>query len=99
MRYEDLPRDEKTGEIQFEKLEFPIVYPLLTPLKLSGVEAAEIEIREPTVTNLADARKVSDGIGSTVRMLCSVADVSEDEARGMGTRDFKRLSGVLESFL
>lgn len=99
MRYEDLPRDEKTKGIEFEKLEFPIVYPLLTPLKISGIEAAEIEIREPTVTNLADARKVRDGIGSTVRLLCSVADLSEDEARALGTRDFKRLSEVLESFL
>lgn len=99
MNYEDLPRDEKTGAILIEKAEFPVVYPFLTPVEIAGVERAEIELGEPTVADLKAARTAKDSIDSTVRLLCCVSDMTEDEAQKLATRDFKRISDTLAPFL
>lgn len=99
MLYEDLPRHEKTRAILIEKAEFPIVYPFLTPAKIGGVERTEIELTEPTVADLKTARTAKDSIDSTVRLLCCVSDMTEDEAQKLATRDFKRISDTLAPFL
>lgn len=99
MKYEDLPRDEKTKEIQAEKVEFPVLYPLLTPIDVAGVKTSGIEIREPTVADLKAARTVTDNVERSVRMLCCVSVLAEDDAESLGTRDFNRVSEVLGAFL
>ena len=102
MRYEDLPRDEKSEEILIERVEFPIEYRLLTPLQVAGSEVSEIGLKEPTVSDLQLSRSVKgDGIPQTLRIISLLADptLAEDDVKRMATRDFNRISEVLGSFL
>lgn len=99
MKYEDLPRDPETKDILVEGVRFPIRYTLLTPIEAAGVETSEIDIEEPTVADLKLARKADDNVDRSVRLLCCVSPLAEDDAQAMGTRDFNRLSEVLGSFL
>lgn len=99
MRYEDLPRDPKTGEVLPFEAVFPIEYQLATPLQANGRELASLSLREPTVLDLEATSKESDNIAKTTRLLSSVAELALDDVRRLGTRDYSRLSELLAAFL
>ena len=98
MEYKDIPKDED-GNIQIEKLEFPIRYPLLAPIRTDGSELKEISLREPTLRDIEVSQKEKSGLPTASRMLTLIADLSPEQVRSMGSRDFARISEVLTSFL
>ncbi len=98
MNYEDLPRDEESKAILIEEVQFPIRFPLLSPLK--GAErTGDLEMREPTVLDLELSNKESGDIGRTIKLLSNLLELSPDEVRALGTRDFARLSNTVSAFL
>lgn len=99
MRYEDLPRDTKTGEVLPFEAAFPIEYQLATPLQANGRELACLSLREPTVLDLEVSAKERDSLAKTARLLSSVAELTLDDVRRLGTRDYARLSELLAAFL
>lgn len=99
MRYEDLPRDEKNGAVLSEQVEFPIGFRLLRPISKDGLHCGEIEMREPTVLDLETAQREKSDIGRTVTLLSHLLELTPDEVRRLGTRDFSKLSEVVAAFL
>ena len=97
MKYEDLPRDEKQA-ILIEKVEFPIRYQLLSPLKGAN-GTGDLEMREPTVLDLEISNKESTDIGRSVALLSHLLELTPEEVRKLGTRDFARLSNTVTAFL
>lgn len=98
MEYKDIPRGED-GEIQIEEVEFPIRYPLLTPIRTDGSELKEVSLREPTVRDIEISQKEKRGLPTVTRMLTLVAEMTPEQVSGMGSRDFSRIEQVLSSFL
>ena len=95
MRYKDLPRDEKSKVLLADQVEFPIVYTLLKPLD----NRLEFEMREPTVLDLEISNKEKTDIGRTIALLSNLLELSPDDVRKLGTRDFARLSNTVMAFL
>ena len=98
MEYKEIPKDED-GNIQIEKLEFPILYPLLAPIPADGSQLQEVSLREPTVRDVEVSQKEKSGLPTASRMLTLIADLSPEQVRSMGSRDFARISEVVTSFL
>ena len=99
-KYDDLPRDENTGAIQAEQVEFPVRYRFLSPIDAGGVRGvAEVEMREPTVLDLEAANREKTDTARAAALLANLVELSPDEVRQMGTRDFSRLFGVVAAFL
>ena len=98
MEYKDIPRGED-GEIQIEKVEFPIRYPLLSPIQVDGVELKEVSLREPTVRDIETSQKEKRGLPTVTRLLTLVAEMTPGQVSSMGSRDFSRIEQVLASFL
>ena len=99
MRYEDLPRDEKNKSILIEKVQFPISYQLLTPIDKGGAKCNDLKMREPTVLDVEISNNEEAGLGRTVTLLSRLLELTPDEVRGMGTRDFARLDTTVAAFL
>lgn len=102
MRYEDLPRDDKSGAVLSDRVEFPVMFRLLSPLRADGgrgPETLEIAMREPTVLDLETAQREKSDIGRTVALLSNLLELTPDEVRRLGTRDFSRLSEAVAAFL
>ncbi len=99
MRYEDMPRDEKTGAIEAEKVEFPVRFRLLTPLETAGGKRGELEMREPTVLDLETSNREKSDVARSVALLSNLLEVSPGEARRLGTRDYSRLTAAVAAFL
>ena len=99
MRYEDLPRDEKSGEVLAERVEFPIGFRLLRPIGSGGRDCVEVVMREPTVLDLETAQKQKTDMGRTITLLSNLLELTPDEVRRLGTRDFSRLSEAVTAFL
>lgn len=99
MRYEDLPRDEKNKSILIEEVRFPITYQLLTPIDKGGAKCNDLKMREPTVLDVEISNKQESGLGRTCSLLSNLLELSPDEIRSLGTRDFARLSDTVSAFL
>lgn len=97
-KYEDLPRDEQ-GNIEPLKVEFPIEFRLSTPIEPAGRKLDSLTAREPTVRDVEIADKEKTGLGRMLRLISLVAEVSPDDLRGLGTRDYTRLQELLGCFL
>lgn len=99
-KYDDLPRDERTGAIRAEQVEFPVRYQFLSPIDAGGVRGvSEVEMREPTVHDLEAANREKTDTARAAALLANLVELSPDEVRRMGTRDFSRLFGVVAAFL
>ena len=99
-KYDDLPRDEKTGAIQAEQVEFPVRYRFLLPIDAGGVRGvAEVEMRAPTVLDLEASDREKTDTARAAALLANLVELSPDEVRQMGTLDFSRLFGVVAAFL
>ena len=94
MKYKDLPRNEN-GEIQADKVEFPVEYTLLRPVG----EHSQAVMREPTVLDLEMSRKKKNEMESGITMMSNLLELTPEEVRGMSTRDYSRLSEVIAAFL
>ena len=97
--YEDLPRDEKTGAVQADAVEFPIRFSLLRPLETTAGKRDALEMREPTVLDLEVANRQKEDMARTIALVSALTETSPDEVRSMGTRDFARLAGAVAVFL
>ena len=97
-KYEDLPRDEE-GDIIAREVEFPIQLQLASPITADGRTVKGLVVREPTVGDIEVANHEKNGLARMIRMVTLVAELSPDEARRMGSRDYVTLQGLLENFL
>ncbi len=97
--YDDIPRDPKTGAIQADEVEFPVRFRLLRPIETTGGKREELEMREPTVLDLETSNREKTDFARTVALLANLVELSPDELRRMGTRDYSRLAGAVAAFL
>ncbi len=94
MRYEDLPRDEASGRVLVEKVQFPISYTLLSPIG----DRVDVEVREPRVLDLEIARKKTSNVEQSIAMFSNLMELTPEEVRQMSSRDFSRLGEALAPF-
>lgn len=97
-KYEDLPRDD-AGDIKAMEVAFPVEFGLATPIDLPQRKLSRLTIREPLVGDIEVASAESTGLKRMIRMITLVAEISDDEAKKMGSRDYVELQGFLENFL
>ena len=95
MRYENLPRDAKSGEVLSDKVEFPFTYTLLKPIG----DRTEVEVREPTVLDLEMAHRKNAAVERSITMYSNLMELTPDEVRQMSMRDFSKLAEALGTFL
>ena len=56
-------------------------------------------MREPTVLDLEISNKEGTDIGRTIVLLSNLLELTKEEVRKLGTRDFARLSNTVSAFL
>ena len=66
---------------------------LVTPIAINNVKTDTLSLREPTVGDSLDVQKLApaDDDQREVLMLARLADVSPEDLKRMGMRDFRRL--------
>lgn len=99
MKYEELPRDEKTKAIVAEDVEFPIHYTLMSPVEINGVMSAEIDVCELTVGEIEATNRERDLFRQTVLLVANALHITPEDVRGMRSRDYGRLSRLVSAFL
>lgn len=97
-KYEDLPRDE-AGDIKAKEVAFPVEFSLSSPIDRPARKLSGLTIREPLVGDIEVASAEGTGLKRMIRMISLVAEISDDEAKAMGSRDYVELQGFLENFL
>ncbi len=91
-RYEDLPRDDNTRAVQAERAAFPVRYSLLSASDSTSGPRSEIELREPTALDFETIQREKTAMGRSIALLSHLLELSPDEARRLGARDYARLS-------
>ncbi len=56
-------------------------------------------MREPTVLDLETSNREKIDFARTLALLANLVELSPDEVRRMGTRDYSRLAGAVAAFL
>ena len=97
MKYRELPRDEQ-GDILAEEIRFPVEVPLLKPVKADEGTRSVLQVEEPLVRDIEIANREKTRVGAGIVLIALVSDLTPEQARGMGSRDFKRLSELVGSF-
>ncbi len=66
---------------------------LATPIEINGVKTDTIVLREPTVGDSLDVQKLApnDDDQREVLMLARLADISPEDLKRMGMKDFRRM--------
>ena len=96
--YDDLPRNE-AGDLLADQVVFPVGYKLISPITVDGAELTAISVREPTVRDMEAAYQEKGDLVRSRRMLSLLVDMTPENVRDLGTRDFGRLSGLVAAFL
>ena len=97
-RYDLLPRTAE-GEVDVEKVQFPIHLPLLSPITVNGEAIDELVLREPNINDMEIAGRETSDILKMRCLIAQVAELSPDEAGLIGGRDTRRLNELLAHFL
>ena len=96
--YEDLPRDE-LGEVLADRVVFPVAYTLLHPITVDGAEVTAVHLREPTVRDLEAVWKEKEDLARSRAILSLSMEMTPDNVRDLGARDFGKLSALVTAFL
>ena len=97
--YSDIPRDGDGKPIAAE-ITFPVRYELLTPLEAETrpEPVTELEVREPKAAEAEIANRERSPTATTMRLVSMASGLSIGEVRGLGLRDYMRLSELLLDF-